>query len=89
MNSITVLPMPQYRSHKVVGALKIKEVITFFHIPEQRVVLVFEDASIPSQEVDVINRPRPEPGWYFVRYPDGYYSFSPAEQFEQGYSLVD
>ena len=28
-------------------------------------------------------------GGYYVRYPDGYESWSPAEAFEEGYTLVD
>ena len=30
-----------------------------------------------------------EAGGYYVRYPDGYESWSPAEAFEEGYTLVD
>ena len=30
-----------------------------------------------------------KPGGYYVRYPDGYESWSPAEAFEDGYTLVE
>ena len=30
-----------------------------------------------------------EAGGYYVRYPDGYESWSPAEAFEEGYTLVE
>lgn len=77
-------PMPQYRSHKKVWALKIKS--TGFK--GEDVLLGFEDARFSERLVSVRDKPKPEAGWYFVQYEDGYHSFSPAKQFEEGYSLI-
>lgn len=32
---------------------------------------------------------KPEPGWYWIRYEDGYVSYSPPEAFEVGYTAVE
>lgn len=79
--------MPKYRSHKEVWALKIKTVEPL--LPETgAVTLTFEDEGFAPRIVDVDNRPKPEPGWYFVVYRDAYHSFSPAKEFEEGYTLI-
>lgn len=88
----TVFPMPQYKCRKVVGALKIEFVEHVFEEgdqPTNRIVLSFEDESVPKQEEDISSKPVPDAGWYYVRYEDGYTSFSPAEQFEDGYTLIE
>lgn len=36
-----------------------------------------------------IGKHNPRPGGYYVRYLDGYESFSPAGAFEAGYSLIE
>jgi hypothetical protein len=36
-----------------------------------------------------IAKHNPQVGGYFVEYDDGYHSFSPAEAFEAGYTLID
>lgn len=76
-----VMEMPRYRSHKLVWALKIKEVS---QTTPGAVMLLFEDESYAAKEVSVVNRPSPEAGWYYVVYEDDYHSFSPAPQFEKG-----
>lgn len=82
--STTVMPMPQYQSQKVVGALKIANIM----YPEPlrgAAIITFEDENFPSQQVNMESKPKPEAGWYYIRYADGYVSFSPAQQFEEGY----
>lgn len=87
-------PMPQYRSHKKVYALKISAVSSVFTMPapdgdNHYVNLAFEDSKVFAPgSVQVDNRPMPEPGWYYVVYEDGYHSFSPAAQFEEGYTRI-
>lgn len=52
--------------------------------------LIFEDkrfAPIPMGKKWVMKH-EPQAGGYFVRYEDGYESFSPADVFESGYALV-
>lgn len=84
--------LPQYQCHKVVGALKIL-VVT----PEARTEtqeggawLVFEEHGYSPLHVDLafVAKHNPQPGGYYVVYEDGYASFSPAEPFEQGYTLI-
>src|SRR5574337_752560 len=50
-------------------------------------VLVPEAYGIPAVTVDAayLRRHDPQVGGYYVRYPDGYESWSPAEAFESGY----
>lgn len=78
-------PMPEYFSHKRVRALKIKSVA----YKGEDVHLEFEGDKFNPRTVPVQDRPKPEIGWYMITYADGYISFSPAKQFEEGYSLVE
>jgi hypothetical protein len=96
-------PMPKYRCHKEVWALKIKEVIKHAHpdplfndamfeaSPEfQGAHLFIADpgyAPIPV-DADWYRKHDPQPGGYYVVYEDGYKSFSPAEAFEKGYTRL-
>lgn len=79
--------LPQYKSHKVVGALKIG------HVDRK------DDGSamlIPAEEgynavavsSGYVAKHDPQSGGYFVEYKDGYRSYSPAEPFEEGYVRV-
>lgn len=81
-------PIPTYQCHKQVQALKIKAII-----PNPRgVELHFEDERFCPIEFgdEWVNRHEPQLGGYVVWYPgDNYVSFSPAEAFEAGYTLVD
>lgn len=70
--------MKQYKSHKVVEAAKIAEV------GDRGLILVGEHPIYPS--AGYFEKHKPQAGGYFVRYPDGYESFSPAEAFESGYT---
>lgn len=83
------MEMPKYTCHKEVSALKIKRV----HVDEdgQGVVLIFYDSSnyppLGRTRSQLQGKPTPQDGMYYVVYEDGYFSFSPAEVFESGYSL--
>jgi hypothetical protein len=79
----TMTRMPQFKSHKKVWALKIKDVV----VTGDTAHLTFEGHSAPLT-VSIEKKPTPEPGWYFVEYEDGYTSFSPAKQFEEGYTRM-
>jgi hypothetical protein len=75
-------PMPQYRSHKLVGALQIDRV-------EGEVVHFVEEGYPPMRARDgMFVRYTPVPGDYWVRYADGYESISPCEAFREGYTRV-
>lgn len=83
-------PMPAYVSHKRVWALKISKI----HIDEdgQGIALAFEGSQFGLRAftaAQLANKPVPEAGMYFVQYEGGYFSFSPADAFEKGYSAVE
>ena len=86
--------LPQYRCRQQVKALKIKSIIrSTLQTDGQTDVdatLVFENSRFPDIEVDedFLRRCKPEASGYYVRYADGYESFSRAEAFEDGYTLV-
>ena len=84
------MTIPKYRSHKVVSAFKIGEVreeslgsgLEFTLVPKQHGIgsgVVVSAAYVAKHD--------PQVGGYYVLYPDGYESWSPAEAFEQGYTL--
>ena len=77
--------LPQYKSHKTVEALKIKEII---RIPEGGATIVPENENFGSFTVseEFMAKHNPSEGGYHVRYSDGYESWSPADAFEEGYT---
>lgn len=88
----TATPLPLYRCHKEVWALKIKEVIWAplptiegndiggFIVPE-------EHGYAPiAVSLDWRQKHNPAAGGYLVFYKDGYRSYSPPMAFEEGYS---
>lgn len=78
---------PRYVSHKEVSAAKISEVDPG---ADGSLTLHLEGGfdNVVMSHHDRRHKPVPEKGWYLVRYEDGYFSFSPAAQFEQGYTLL-
>jgi hypothetical protein len=83
--------MPQYQCHKKVWALKIKEVIK--HALACRDATKEQDAAFEASDkfqgaAAWYRKHAPEPGGYYVVYPDGYKSYSPAKAFEEGYTLI-
>lgn len=74
--------LPRWTSHKIVRAAKIVA-IDF----NERLDLA-PHGVVEVGEAWIVNR-RAHAGGYFVVYDDGYTSFSPAEPFETGYTLVD
>lgn len=87
--------MPRYKCHKEVWALKIADIKR--HNEDDQNAETDGSAMItPADEgyapfrVDhaYMSKHKPEVGGYYVVYKDGYKSFSPAEAFEDGYSLA-
>lgn len=87
--------MPRYQSHKVVHALRIKEI---HHHPQPANSVGGTGATIvPADEgygpfdvdADFVQKHDPRPSGYFVVYADGYKSFSPSEAFETGYRRIE
>ena len=79
-----VKELPRYRSHKEVHALKITAVKTGCNGNKLSFEGDYEDKLVE----DTTSRPTPRVGWYMIVYSDGYISFSPAEQFEEGYTKI-
>ena len=74
--------MKLYESHKTVLAAKI------VGMSDDKTHICTDDGTNWTN-IAGPNKPDPEVGWYVVLYPDGYVSFSPALQFEQGYSEAE
>jgi len=89
--------MPRYKCHKEVWALKIAA-IAFDRDQAQRENRETDGTAIitPAEEgyaalrvpADFVRKHKPEAGGYYVVYADGYKSFSPANAFEDGYTLL-
>lgn len=84
--------LPQYRSHKVVRAAKIVDILG---AQSDRPAVVVEVGEGPEAvyatfvvTTNWLEHRKPAVGGYLVVYEDGYTSFSPAEAFEDGYTLV-
>lgn len=92
------IEMPKYQCHKQVWALKIKSVL--FTAPKtdgnglsecgRSAEIVPEEDKYEPFMVDenYISKHNPKEGGYFVVYDDGYKSFSPADAFESGYTII-
>ena len=79
--------MPKYCCHKEVHALKIK---TITLLDSGRGDIQPEDTRYGRILVsaEYMTKHKPQIGGYYVVYADGYKSWSPAEVFEAGYSLI-
>ncbi|KKN77277.1 hypothetical protein LCGC14_0362550 [marine sediment metagenome] len=84
--------MPKYVCHKEVYALKIKSIDHDDAVSggPNKATITPEDERYDPFEVDAayMEKHKPAIGGYYVVYKDGYKSFSPAEAFEGGYTLV-
>lgn len=86
-------PLPLYTCHKQVHALKIKaieacDLKTNGELTRAGYLLKFDDGYVDIfVDLDFINKHNPKAGGYYVIYKDGYRSWSPAEAFEEGYTL--
>ena len=78
--------LQQFQSHKIVGAFKIGTIAT---LKDGGAVLTAEDGQTDAIVSDeYVGKHSPEVGGYYVSYPDGYESWSPAEAFESGYREI-
>jgi len=80
---MTARGMKKYRCHKVVSAAKIT------NIDNEISSLTLEGTHGWIMDRLWFAKHQPEVGGYFVRYEDGYRSYSPAEAFEAGYTLIE
>jgi len=82
--------LPRYKCHKEVWALKIAEIA---HTADGGLWIVpkeegYDRFYVEPKFVPKHDPGRPQPGWYFVEYKNGYKSFSPADAFEDGYTKI-
>ena len=87
MSDQASMELPKYKCHKEVWALKIKMIGV--NSQDGSGLITPEDKRYSAFEVsaEYMAKHNPVYGGYYVVYPDGYKSFSPAEAFEGGYSL--
>lgn len=84
--------LKKYKCHKLVDAAKILEIQT---VPQASALdpiglqplFKFEGGTMLIS-MGFIDHHKPQAGGYFVRYDDGYTSFSPAHAFETGYKEI-
>lgn len=80
--------LPLYQCHKTVEAIKIAMIEKVGENPGATMyVLKGQGYEVPVPD-DYVMKHSPVIGGYYVRYEDGYESFSPAEPFEAGYNLL-
>src|SRR5215831_2822033 len=79
--------LPRWRSHKIVEAAQIVYFKPGLVTVLQGVDLLSELGDIPVPD-NFHARGVPPAGAYFIRYDDGYVSWSPAKTFEDGYLLL-
>jgi len=80
--------MPKYSCHKEVWALKISDVEATAS-GGRRLSFVAEGYAPIEVDAAYTAKHNPQPGGYYVVYADGYKSWSPAEAFEAGYTLIE
>lgn len=94
---IVTKEMPQYKSHKLIWALKIREIVfdsdlakTENRETDGSATIIPEDKEYAPFKVDhaYCRKHQPKPGGYYVVYKDGYKSWSPADAFEDGYTKI-
>lgn len=79
--------MPRYKSHKIVHALKIHTIDVAEDAREGAVITPVDQGFGPFPvDSAYMAKHTPKVGGYYVVYPDGYKSWSPADAFEDGYS---
>lgn len=89
--------MPKYKSHKEIWALKIKDIIFDHELAKKEnrendgsAIITPEEEGYAPFKVDsaYCRRHNPKTGGYYVVYNDGYKSWSPANAFEKGNTLM-
>jgi hypothetical protein len=79
--------LPRWKCHKIVEAFKINDILAPV-VPNGKTTLRSKDDLRVYVDPSYMTKHNPQIGGYFVRYEDGYESYSPAAAFENGYTLV-
>jgi hypothetical protein len=91
------IEMPKYKCHKEVWALKIKKIVLDSDLAKETNRETTGGATITPEEegygafdvnAEYVRKHKPEVGGYYVMYKGGYESWSPASEFEEGYSKM-
>lgn len=91
------IEMPRYQSHKQVHALKIATINFDRDAAQAEERETDGSATITPAETgyapfkvdhEFVHKHKPQAGGYYVIYEDGYKSWSPADAFEAGYTLI-
>jgi hypothetical protein len=84
--------MQKYRCHKVVEAAKVNLVTSFSDTDAEGKPFIVPHKCELETDAGTFQlsygEKMPQVGDYVVRYADGYISWSPAEPFEDGYTLI-
>ena len=96
-----LVELPKYKCHKEVWAFKIGAINldsdaakTENRETDGSAIILPEPTISPNPPFYVmvnrnyLTKHKPEIGGYYVRYKDGYESFSPAQAFEEGYDRI-
>ena len=92
-----MIEMPKYQSHKKVWALKIKNIVFDSDVANETnretdgsAIITPEKEEYAPFKVDseYCHKHKPQTGGYYVMYDGGYKSWSPADVFESGYTLI-
>jgi len=91
----TSAPLPKWKSHKEVWADKIVKIVDngpnceSAMLDDSHVIWHLSEGTYIHVSNVLKQRGGPEPlGGYYVRYEDGYESWSPAKAFEEGYTQI-
>lgn len=82
MTDYDIDTMKSYRSNKTVKAVKIEGV------SDNMAALIVDGGKTLTVGDSWLRRHSPAAGGYYVRYEDGYSSYSPAKAFEEGYTVL-
>lgn len=81
--------MKKYKCHKIVAAAAIRSIYPYFTDIERQ-ILILDDGAAHNVAYDVsvewVKAHKVSANGYLVRYDNGYESFSPAAEFEAGYT---
>jgi hypothetical protein len=84
---LNVRELPKYKSHKTVQACRIADIQK--DLNGSAIVTPADEGCNPfSVTKEYMAKHDPQIGGYYVRYEDGYASYSPAEPFEAGYVRI-
>ncbi|WP_299085170.1 hypothetical protein [uncultured Paraglaciecola sp.] len=80
--------LPKYKCHKEVWAFKIDEIVYSEDSVNGDMIIFGFNGETSDVTQEYMDKHKPQSGGYFVLYEGGYQSYSPADAFEAGYTLI-